>query len=85
MASAVEPEWNDSVEAADWIAERLTSENWPQITSFVPRGLKLTLGSCILRMSPPMDPAGSYIGVRSQNGVKCLCALTPVSLNRHAP
>jgi hypothetical protein len=40
MASTAEPEWTDTIDAADWIAERLSVENWPQITSLVPAGFQ---------------------------------------------
>jgi hypothetical protein len=57
MASTVEPEWTDTVAAADWIVERLSPENWPQITSFVPRGFE-----AYARILHPADGPGDGSG-----------------------
>ena len=57
MAITAEPEWTDTVDAADWIAERLSSENWPQITSFVPRGFE-----AYARLLHPADEPGNGSG-----------------------
>ena len=52
-----EPEWTKNVDEADWIAERLSPENWPQITSFVPRGFE-----AYARILHPADEPGNGPG-----------------------
>ena len=57
MASTAEPEWTATIDAADWIAERLSLDNWPQITSFVPTGFE-----AYARVLHPADEPGNGSG-----------------------